>query len=208
MLVAAGVHVAAPLRWQQPGASSSGRLWAPDDVFRLCTQPDTRTRAAVRARPGMVHVQAAAGETASPAAPASSTAARQKALDAVRESLRKRAASGGGQRAANSKAAPRTAAARTRQQGGKQSSIAQPFQGSAPVTLRRPAVEPAADGQRLSKVWANLSASAVEHMLVIVGWRLGGRTASVKVHVISRWLALRRNMSSDAPGLATNWRVS
>ncbi len=158
----------APLRSQQPGASSSGRLclWGHRDVSRPCTQPGT-CAAGVRARRRTLRVEAASGETASSAATASSTAARQKALDAVRESLRRRAASGTGQRAASGKPTSRTAAPRPRPQGGKQSSIAQPFQGSAPVTLRRPAAsDPAADGQRLSKVRRRSNSLLVQHMCV------------------------------------------
>ena len=149
---------AAPLRWQQPGASTSGRLgdrqsgpWMPThaQTCRGPRQPRLRT----------LRIQAATGEATS-----TSAAARQKVLDSVRESLARRAAGSGAGQRAGGKAASRQASARPRAQGGgkpgggkpsggKPSSIAQPFQGSAPVTLRRPpSGDATAGGQRLSKV--------------------------------------------------------
>ncbi len=145
-------HCAAPLRWQQPGASTSGRLGDRQTGLSMPGHRDTCTSSA-RPRRRSLRIQAATEE-------ATSTSARQKVLDSVRESLARRAAgSGAGQRAGGKPAAGQ-AAARPRGQGGgkpgsggKPSSIAQPFQGSAPVTLRRPpSGDATASGQRLSKV--------------------------------------------------------
>ena len=98
-------------------------------------------------------------QAATEEATSSTATTRQKVLDSVRESLARRAAGGGAAQRAGSRPAARQADARPRFRGGgkpnagKASSIAQPFQGSAPVTLRRtPTAEPAAAGQRLSKV--------------------------------------------------------
>src|SRR5206468_2466587 len=87
---------AAPLRWQQPGASTSGRLSERQDVLWLAACPQT-CRSAPQSRPRTLRVTAATEEATSSAA-----TARQKVLDSVRESLARRAASGGGgQRAAS-----------------------------------------------------------------------------------------------------------